>query len=182
MPVIMVFQKNPELLSISEISHSLTELLGLTCGVMIDGKKVDIDDYDGATRELTQGTIYVDLPDLEEDEGQPVLDFAATPRLDRDDEMQGFIDEILEQEDSLRAELDENTRDIMITSSEDPAAIEAASAIAYVVASETESGILVRTSDEDDDTVWFADAEQFADFVFGEEEEVDDEELDDEDE
>lgn len=182
MPVLMIFQHGTDLLSISEINHALGELLGLSCRAYVNDKAVPVDEYKGAARELSQGQIYVDLPDLQEDEGLPVVQYEVIPRLDRNESMQGFIDEILEQDSTLKKEIDQNSRDIVITSDESAAAVEAASAIAYVVASETASGVLVRTTEEEEETVWFSDAEEFADFVFGEEEEVDGEDEDFEEE
>lgn len=176
MALIMVFQQNPELMSFTEISHSLIELLGVTCEMMVEGKAMSLSEFKDAGKELTEGTIAVNLPDLEADEGEPVLSYRASPRLDREEDFQKFINEILAQDADLSEPLNSNSRDIFLTCDDTSAGLEALSAIAYVVASETGSGLMVVDSDAEEDTVWFSDAEEFADEVFGEEVDEDAEE------
>ncbi len=183
MSAIMIFQKDTELLSISEISHSLAEFLGLGCAVVVEDRRVAVGEYEGSTGEFHDGRIYVELPELQEEEGEPTVDYHAAPRLDRDETWQRIADEIIEQEPALRPEIEENARDILLTFDDTVAAIEAATAIAYIVAGETNSGLLVRSSEEDEDSVWFPNAEAFADFVYGEEDaepEFDEDEEEDE--
>lgn len=181
MPAIMLFQKSGALLSLAEISQSLSELLGLNCSIMIDGDRISHDEYENASAELHSGTVYIELPDLEEDEGEPTVSFEALPRLDRDDSMQKLIDEIVDQEISLKSDLNDNSRDLVLSFDDTPAGMEAGYALAYTIASETGSGILFPGFTDDDDTVWFDNAEDFADAVFGEGDDDDDDEEDEED-
>ncbi|HMZ52591.1 MAG TPA: hypothetical protein PK988_10020, partial [Candidatus Sumerlaeota bacterium] len=102
----------------------------------------------------------------------------ATPRLDRDDSIQKIIDEILQQDETLKEELDRNKRDVMLTFDESPAGMEAGYALAYTIASETGSGILLPSANDEDGTLWFEDAEDFADEVFGDDEGGDEDEED----
>ncbi|MCC6548193.1 hypothetical protein IT570_13585 [Candidatus Sumerlaeota bacterium] len=171
MPYILLFQRSGELLSLSEISQGLSELLGLTCAVEMSGKRIAPGDWNKSSSEFHEGRIYVELPDLAAEEGVPLVTIEATPRLDRDDSIQKIIDEILSQDGTLKAELDENTRDVMLTFDDTPAGLEAGYALAYTISSETGSGILLPGSADDDGTLWFEDAEDFADEVFGDDEE-----------
>lgn len=182
MPAILIFQKSGNLLSLKDITKGLEDLLGLGCSLMVNGKRLPSDEWENAGDGFQDGQVFVDLPDLETDEGQPMVVFSAAARLDRDESIQLMVDEIVEQEITLDADLNKNARDILLTFEDTPAGMEAGYAIAYAVASETGSGILFPGFTDDDDTVWFEDAEDFADAVFGEEDEGDDEDYDEGDE
>ncbi|HMX61676.1 MAG TPA: hypothetical protein PKD58_01255 [Candidatus Sumerlaeota bacterium] len=179
MPYILLFQRGGELLSLSEISQGLSELLGLACSVEVGGKRIAAGEWNKASAEFHEGKIYVELPDLEVDEGTPLVSIEATPRLDRDDSIQKIIDEILQQDETLKEELDRNKRDVMLTFDESPAGMEAGYALAYTIASETGSGILLPSANDEDGTLWFEDAEDFADEVFNDDEEGDEDEEED---
>lgn len=177
MPAILIFQKSNEELTLADFSNGLEELLGLSCGLVVDGRRID--PSSAGTEPFESGTIYVDLPELEEDEGKPEVLVDSAPRLDRDETFQALIDEIVEQDAELAPDMNQNSRDILLTFEETPAALEAGSALAYVIAAQTDSGILIRSSDDQEDSIWFADAEEFAEYVFGDDE--DEDEDDDED-
>lgn len=178
MPAILIFQKEPQYLTLTEIGQSLSEMLGVTCSLQNEAGRVAPTIADKETPEFRKGAIYVEIPDLEEDEGEPIVSYEAAPRGERDEAFQKMIEEILSQDNSLAESLSANSRDIVLTFDESPAGVEAGSALAYAIASETASGLLVIGSEDGEGTVWFSDAEEFADLVFGDDE--DDEEYDDE--
>lgn len=173
MRAIMVFHRSPELPSLSELAHSMNELLGLGCGLIKEDKLIPAGDYEDAGKEVHEARLYVELPDLEEDEGDPVVHYQAIPRLDRDEAIAEIIDEIVAQEPALREAIDANVRDILLTCEESFASYDAASALAYVVASETECGLLVISDEDEEGTVWFSDAESFWEAEFGDDEDDD---------
>lgn len=174
MPLIMIFQKAPGLLSVGEISELMKEMLGYGCEPLAGNT-------DPPTGELHRGRLYVHLEDLGPDEGQPEVQYEAIPRLDRDPTLQQLIDEIVEQDPELDEVLNQNARDILITFPDTDAASDAGYAVAYVVAAEAESGILLPSFDEDSETLWFSDAEEFYTTVFEDEGEEDWEEIELED-
>ena len=169
MPFIMIFQKTSELLSAAEISELMKEILGYGCEAVEGDAPVS-----GA--ELHRGRLYVHLEDLDPSEGKPEVQYEALPRLDRDDTLQKLIDEIVEQDPSLGEEMNRNTRDILITFPDTDAATDAGYAVAYIVAAETESGLLLPSFDEETETLWFSDAEEFYSTVFEEEGDLDEDE------
>jgi len=180
MPAILLFPKEPLPLRAEALKESMSQALGLSCFPCKEGGD-RLDEFEAAEDGVQSGKVFVELPELESDEGSPEVNFEMVPRLDRDESIQAMVDEILEQESGLRQEIEENGYDIILTFDDTPAGVEAASALAYVLASETGSGVLIPAFSEEDDTVWFQDAEDFADAVFGEDDEDGDEDDDDDD-
>lgn len=181
MPAILIFQKEAQYLTLTEIAQSLNEMLGVTCSLSTEAGRMSPTLADKESAQFRKGTIYVEIPDLEEDEGEPVVSYEAAPRGERDEAVQEMLEEILSQDNSLSETFSANSRDIVLSFDESPAGVEAGSALAYAIASETGSGLLVIGSEDGEGTVWFSDAEEFADLVFGDDED-EDEEYDDEDE
>ncbi len=191
MSVIVIFQNKPTPLSLLEISETLEGLLGLPVTLAKDGKPVKLEDYPGRDQPLKEGALWVALPELEEDEGDPILDYAAIPRGDRDDAIKELVAQMVEQDPSLAPIVTKNALDIIITFEGSAASVEAGCAVAYAVAAAAESGVLLLdgpdegefeedgeddeeqegAEDEGGETVWFPDAESFADFVFNEDDE-----------
>lgn len=171
MSAILLFGRDDTVPSFRRLSESLVELLGLEARFLQDGTSLAPADVDGADEPLSDAHLHVELPDLEEDEGEPTIHVAVTPRDDRDPAIQELINEILRQEPRLKESLEGNRWDILLSFEDSSAAVEAGVAFAYIYATETGSGVLVRGEDEDAETLWFADAEDFADFVFGDDEE-----------
>lgn len=182
MPAILIFQKDPQYLTLTEIGRSLSEMLGVTCSLQSEAGRVAPTIADKETPEFRKGTIYVEIPDLEADEGEPIVSYDAAPRGERDEAFRQMIQEILSQDESLAESLTENSRDIILSFDESPAGVEAGSALAYAIASETASGLLVIGSEDGEGTVWFSDAEEFADLVFGDDDDEEDYEDDEEEE
>ncbi|MCC5874701.1 MAG: hypothetical protein JJU11_00650 [Candidatus Sumerlaeia bacterium] len=176
MPAIMIFQKDATGLTVAEISDLLHGSLAVDCCLYKDGERIPLEDVERSGGEIASSTIWVNLPDWEEEEGNPTALVEVTPRLDREEPVQHLVDELLTQDASLDADLNHNSRDILITFEDTPAGEESAYALAYVIASETSSGILVPAFEEGDDTAWFEDPEDFADIVFGDDEDIDDDE------
>jgi len=181
MPAILLFAKDALQLRAATFKESMTQALGLSCYPCREGG-AQTDEFEPAEDNVQSTRVYVELPDLEGDEGTPEVGIEIAPRLDRDESIQQMIDEILEQESSLKEDLQDNSYDIILTFDDTPAGVEAGSAVAYVLASETGSGVLIPAFSEEDDTVWFQDAEDFADAVFGEEDEDDEDDEDEDDE
>ncbi len=171
MPAFIIFQADQHQPSLAEFSAVLNNQLGLGLKRYKEGKAVPVGDYSGLDEGGISEAVFVELLDLEKDEGLPVVKLDSFPRLDRSEELQEIVDQILDQESSLSTIFNENARDILIGFEETPAAIEASCALAYAVACELQTGILLLSHDETDGTVWFPDAEEFADFAFGEDEE-----------
>ena len=170
MPVIMIFQKDAEPLRVPEISESMAATLGVPCFVFEKGRKLSAAEAEGDQALLVDGQVWVELPDLEEDEGEPIVTFESSPRLDREDPLQEMIDEIVKQEPSLDEPMNTNQRDVLLTFDESMAGIEAGNALAYIIAAEAESGLLIPGFEDDQDTLWFDSADDFADAAFGEDE------------
>ncbi len=175
MPFIMIFQKTPELLGAAEISELMKEMLGYGCEAVVD-------DATPQAGELHRGRLYVHLEDLGPEEGKPVVQYEALPRLDRDPVLQQLIDEIVGQDPSLDEDMNHNSRDILITFPDTDAATDAGYAVSYIVAAEAESGLLLPSFDEESETLWFTDAEEFYSTVFEEEGDLGEDEEWDEDE
>lgn len=188
MPAFFMFTKENTLKDFPAISSSMAEAFGCGCYPLKDGKKTSR--LEGDAEGTISGSVHVSLPDLTPEEGEPVVQVEAMPRLDRSAEVQSMIDEIVEQDAELGKVMNENSFDIIISCDEGSAAMDAASSLAYVIASEAGTGILIPAfEEEDDDTLWFDDAEDFAEAAFGAEEGDEDEdedleegELEDEDE
>ncbi|CAN5436764.1 hypothetical protein BH09SUM1_BH09SUM1_17910 [soil metagenome] len=174
MPAILLFSREPYALKSAALSETMTQALGVSCFPCKDGERIA--EFDAAEDGSQAGAVSVDLPDLEEDEGKPIVNFEVAPRLDRDESIQKMVDEIVEQENSLSEEINNNTFDFILTFDDTPAAVEAGSVLAYIIAGETDSGILIPGFTDEDDTVWFDNAEDFADAVFGDETEDGDDE------
>lgn len=176
MPYLMIFQKKDTNLDFEALLDRMVAdlgvpFVGLKGESRVDPGKIDHD----------KGSIWVDLEELAEDEGVPVADFEVTPRAKRSSELKKLIEEIVKQDDSLADDMAKNARDIVITWEDTIASSEAASALAYAIASDTESGILLPATSEEEETMWFETADDFADAVFGDDED-DDEEYEDDDE
>jgi hypothetical protein len=176
MPVIMIFQQNDAPLAIRDLSESMAASLGVPCFLFDKGRKLSAADVQGEAGVLSEGQVWVELPDLQEDEGEPVVSFEIMAREERDEAVQEMIDEIVNQEGALQAVMNQNTQDIIITYEDTLAGYEAGNAFAYIVANETGSGILVPGTEEDEETLWFESAEDFADAAFSEDEDGDDDE------
>lgn len=168
MPAIMIFQKETEGLAVSEISETMVEILGLDCCLYTKNAKVPLTDTGQSGTELTHGAIWVNLPDLHEDEGEPKVRVEITPRLDREQPIQDLVGELLEQDPALADHIEHNARDILLTFKDTSAGEEAAYVLAYVLATITAGSILVPGFEEGDETAWFEDPEDFADIIFGE--------------
>lgn len=115
------------------------------------------------------GHLHLDLPDLDPEDGAPIVSYESIARLDRDEVMQQIVEEILDQDETLRPRLDKNKRDVMVTFDDNSASFEAASLVAFVVAAETSSGLLIPDFTEDGETVWFDNADDFLDALYGDE-------------
>jgi hypothetical protein len=179
MPAILIFQKDTTGLTVTEIAESLHGVMGIDCCLYAEGKKVGLD-APASAGEIGDSIVWVNLPDLEDDEGLPTVRLEVAPRLDREDPIQALVDELIEQDKTLAETLNHNARDITLTFDDTPAGEEAAYVLAYIIASETSSGILVPAFEEGDDTAWFDDPEDFADIVFGEEDEDIEDDIEDE--
>lgn len=187
MPAILLFQKDNKALPLADLSDTMAASLGVFCFAWLENKKVPAEELKADARNLgATGQFWVDIPELQEDEGLPLVTVEVTPRLDRDADMQGLIDEILAQDSSLKKTLDKNQRDILITAEDTPAGTEAGNAIAYAIAEMTGSGLLLPGLADDEETLWFDSSDDFAEAVFDtsdddDEDDDDDEELEDED-
>lgn len=177
MPVIMIFQKDTTGLTVVEVSELLHGSLGVDCCLYKEGEKIPLEDVARSGGEISQATVWVNLPDWEAEEGEPTVQVDISPRLDREEPVQKLVDELIEQDSTLDEDLNHNARDILLTFEDTAAGEESAYALAYVVASETGSGILIPGFEEGDDTAWFEDPEDFADIVFGDEDDEDIEDL-----
>ena len=177
MPAILLFQKDNKALPLADLSDTMAASLGVFCFAWVQNKKVPAEELKGDARNLTQGQFWVEIPELQEDEGLPLVTVEVTPRLDRAEDMQGLIDEILSQDSSLKKVIDKNSRDILITAEDTAAGTEAANAIAYAVAEMTGSGLLLPGLADDDETLWFDSSDDFAEAVF----DVSDDDEDDDD-
>ena len=174
---------------IDRLSAVLILLTGLMALASLIFAQSDADP--GRDQPLKEGALWVALPELEEDEGDPILDYAAIPRGDRDDAIKELVAQMVEQDPSLAPIVTKNALDIIITFEGSAASVEAGCAVAYAVAAAAESGVLLLdgpdegefeedgeddeeqegAEDEGGETVWFPDAESFADFVFNEDDE-----------
>lgn len=170
MPVIFIFAMDNEPLLLPEVSSSLTGCLGVPCFAYRDERKLSAAELtDGGV--MSEGQIWVELPDLDPGDGQPLVSYEVAPRLDREDSLQAMVDEILDQEDTLREVMDRNSIDIMLTFDDTLAGMEAANCLAYVLAAGTGAGLLVPNFEGEEDTLWFDNADDFADAAFGEDDE-----------
>lgn len=107
MPAIMIFQKDTAGLTVSEISETMVELLGLDCCLYSKGEIIPLTDTSRSGAELSHGAIWVHLPELSvEEEGEPKVRMEVTPRLDREEPFQELIDELVGQDGALAAHLD----------------------------------------------------------------------------
>ncbi|MBI1293253.1 hypothetical protein GC173_18770 [bacterium] len=179
MPAMLLFAVKPFKLEARELSSAIKDSFALTSFPWDKGQKAK--NFPPATDEGQSATFFIDLPELEEDEGDPIIEIEVTSRLDRDEEMQKMIDEIVGQEKSLAPRIDKNHSDILLTFEDTPAAFEVACMTAYAIAEATESGVLVPAFEEGEETLWFDNAEDFADEIFHDEEGEEDGELEDED-
>lgn len=180
MPAIILFQKDNKTLPIADLSDALAASFGVFCFSWKENRKIPAEELKGEARNLTEGQLWVELPDLQPEEGAPVVTFEITPRLDRASDMQELIDQILEQDSSLRKLIDKNQRDILITAEDTEAGIQAANAVAFAIAEATGSGLLLPGLAEDEETLWFDSADDFAEAVFDVSDDDDDEDEDDE--
>jgi hypothetical protein len=179
MPLILVFQKNNEHLTIPKLSEDMVSLLGVPCFLFDNGKKLSAAESAGDIAELHEGQVWVELPELQPDEGEPLVSFECIPRLERDESLQELIEEVVEQEPGLDEALNHNARDIMLHFEDTMAGIEAGNALAYIIAQDTESGILIPGEGEDEDdqeSFWFETAEDFADAAFSSDDDEEEEE------
>ncbi len=172
MPATLIFKKDQEPMKAEMLGDAIRELLGIECSIVVGEELVPTAKFDKDHKEFVSERIFIAISDLEDDEGMPIASIDISPRLDRDEALQKFVDEIVKQEPSLDQVMNHNNVDIMVTFDEFPAGVEAGSVVTYAAASVVEGGVLVLEGMEDEEsTVWFPDAEGFADMVFGEAEE-----------
>ncbi len=170
MPFILVFASESEPIDLTKLSLDFKELLGVGCSLQVDGEEAGEDDVAHDADGGISIDVRVDLPELDSSEGQPIVHLDSHPRLDREEAVQSIIEEILEQDETLSDIIEMNGRDFMLTFETTPAGLESARALAYVLATKTNSGVLLSES-EDEETWWFENAEEFGDAAFGEPEE-----------
>lgn len=167
MPFILIFANSTEPLSFLSIREGFRELLGIDCALQQEGEEVKVEKLDYDNDGGLSVEVWVDLPELDPAEGHPIVHLDSHPRLDREEAVQSIVEEILDQDETLAEIIEKNGRDFMLTFETTPAGLEAARALAYVLSSETQSGVLVSESAEEE-TWWFDNAEEFGDAVFGE--------------
>lgn len=174
MAVIMVFPADQEPITFSDLSSALQNAVGFPCFPFENGKKLSKADL--PSPELSSGALWLEVPETTPEDGEPVVHYEIHPRLDRDEALQGMFEEILNQDDSLDAALNQNSYDVILTFAEEPAAVEAAHCLAYVIGAGTGGAILVPAQDEEDEALWYDSAEDFADAIFGGDDEEDEDE------
>ena len=171
MNAILLFQKEPgDFPTVESICAEVLALTGFECRA-IELPADEEEDDSG----LALG-FQLEIPDLEEDEGEPVARVFTNHRLDRDENVQAFVDEILAEEPELAEIFDKVHTDVMILFEPEDAAEEAAYALAYSISKALGVGILIPPfEDEDEGTAWFETAEDFYDMLYAEGEDDDEE-------
>jgi hypothetical protein len=164
MPVMLLFSAKPYKLEARAVTKAISDAFALTSNPWADGQHLK--SFPPAEDGAQKGSLWVNLPELEDDEGQPVVHLSVEPRLDRDDSLQQLINEIIGQEAGLKEALDRNASDLIIEFDDTPAGFEAACMVAYVLSEETASGILVPAFDEGEEMLWYDTAEDFANEIF----------------
>lgn len=179
MNALIIFQKKNEDLLVSELSEAMNGLLGVDCALLEpdSGANGTLPPSDTAFR---GGMVRVNFPDIDEEaEGIPVVSVKLVPRKDRDADLKEILDALIAQDPSLEGPFCDNARDFYLFHEETPAAAEAAYVLAYVLGLGTSSGILIPSTEDDMQTVWFEDPEDFADVVFGDGDDDDEEDGED---
>jgi hypothetical protein len=182
MPMLILFQKeHGDFPTPEAIAAEVVAFTGLEC------KPLPADDEpaargDAPAEEGIAFNLRLELPELTDEDGEPLIRIEANHRLDRDEDIQQFIDEVLEQDEDLRPIMEQNHRDIFVQFEDTPASEETAFATALAIAKILGIGILVPPFEEDDDTAWFPTAEDFYEVAYAEGDEDDDEDYEDEEE
>lgn len=170
MNALILFQDKDEDLFLSQVSEVMGGLLGLDCTLLEE------DGQGNGTSEAAEapfhgGTVRVNFPDVDEEtDGAPLVMVKVVPRGDRDSDLTTLLDEILSQDPSLKGAFTENARDYYLFHEDTPASSEAAYLLAYILAMGTSSGVLVPSAEEEMETLWFDNPEDFGDVIFGDEE------------
>lgn len=174
MPIVLVFPKANKPLLLPELSDSMALALGVPFSKYDEktGKRTPVADLTGTEAHLRSGSYYIEMPDLEEDEGSPVVQVELTPRLDRDEEIQELIDELVAQDPSLDEPMNQNAVDVLLTFGDHLAELEGGDALAFVIAAHAECGLLVPGAGEEEETIWCDSADDFAELAFPDENEI----------
>lgn len=167
MPAMLLFSAKPYKLDARAITSAIKDCFALTAYPWEKGEKAK--NFPAPTDEGQSGLLFVELPELEEDEGDPIAQLEVFPRLDREQDLQSMIDEIVAQDKALDKALNKNQSDILITFDDSPAAFETACMAAYVIAEAIEGGVLIPAFEEGEETLWFDNADDFQNEIFQEE-------------
>jgi hypothetical protein len=178
MPAMFLFPAKQAKIEARIISACIKDAFGVAISPWDNDKVTDrLPKPVGSTHE---GAFFFDLPELEEEEGTPVAYFRQTIRAERSEEIQALADEIIAQDAEFEKLINKNQTDIVVSFEQTPASFEAAALLTYAFAESFSCGVLIPGFEEGEETVWFENAEDFAnDVIFGEDDEDEDEDDDD---